>query len=170
MTRPSETSGRLVAASLERLVTGRGRQRTAVARRAGLTVADVLALEHLVGTGVLSPSDLAQRLRLSSSGTSAVIGRLAHHGLVRRRADPASRRRALVDPTQDGSAVVAPIGELAREIDALVGALAPGDRAAVERFVGALADLSDRLADRLEAAAEAEAWAASAVRLPVRWG
>lgn len=165
-----ETSGRLAASAVERLVAASARQRAALARMAGLTAVDVLALEHILAARELSPSGLAARLHLSSSGTSAVIGRLTRRQLVSRRADPGNRRRALIRPTEQAASVAGPVAALRAEINALAGELTASERATVAGFLLRLADVSDRLADRLALEAEAEARAAIAVAPPMLWG
>ncbi len=161
----------MIAASLDRLVAASARQRAGVAAILGVTPTDVLALQHVARGDRLTPTDLAERLRLSSSGTTAVINRLAAAGLVSREIDPANRRRVLLRPAARAATLSAQLcGPLLADIDGLAGELTPEARALVEQFLARLADLGEHHADRTVTESEAAARAAIDVRRPVRWG
>ncbi|MFI0242250.1 MarR family winged helix-turn-helix transcriptional regulator [Streptomyces sp. NPDC016845] len=70
------------------------------ATRNGLHPTDVRALIHLLGAQRQSiratPGWLGEQLRLNSAGTTALIDRLEHLGLIRRSRDTADRRRVLL--------------------------------------------------------------------------
>lgn len=72
------------------------RLRTALARRLGIPVADLDALEHLELAGPLPQRDLAERLLLSSGAVTFLVDRLERAGLVQRRPHPTDRRATLV--------------------------------------------------------------------------
>ncbi len=59
------------------------------------------ALLAVAGAGPLSVSELAQRLGLSLSATSAIVGRLSRAGFVMRAEDEKDRRRTIVAMEED---------------------------------------------------------------------
>ncbi|CAA9490103.1 MAG: hypothetical protein AVDCRST_MAG85-1175, partial [uncultured Solirubrobacteraceae bacterium] len=64
----------------------------AVARRLGISPADLHALELLEFSGGLTPGQLAERLQLTSGSVTALADRLERLGLVERRPNPKDRR------------------------------------------------------------------------------
>ena len=70
------------------------------------TVTDRTALALVRRHGEVRPSRLSEELDLGSSGTTALVGRLARAGLVERRPDPADGRAALVRCTPRGAEAV----------------------------------------------------------------
>jgi predicted transcriptional regulator len=85
-----------VVAALHRFGLERDRLRTALARRVGIAVADLDAIEHLELAGPLSQRDLADRLLLSSGAVTFLVDRLEQAGFVHRRPHPTDRRATLV--------------------------------------------------------------------------
>jgi DNA-binding MarR family transcriptional regulator len=85
-----------VIAALHRFGLERDRLRTALARRLGIAVADLDALEHLELAGPLSQRELAERLLLSSGAVTFLVDRLEQAGLVGRQPHPTDRRTTLV--------------------------------------------------------------------------
>ena len=90
------SSSREVVAALHRFGLERDRLRTALARRLGIPVADLDALEHLELAGPLPQRDLAARLLLSSGAVTFLVDRLEDAGLVQRQPHPTDRRATLV--------------------------------------------------------------------------
>jgi hypothetical protein len=86
-----------LVAALHRFGLERDRLRTALARQARLSIADLDALEHLELAGALSQRDLADRLLLTSGAVTLLVDRLERAGLVVRRAHPTDRRVSLVE-------------------------------------------------------------------------
>jgi len=60
---------------------------------------DLDAMQHLLMSGPLSPTELSQRVGLSSAATTTSIDRLAALGHVTRQPNPADRRSVLVVPS-----------------------------------------------------------------------
>jgi DNA-binding MarR family transcriptional regulator len=71
----------------------------AIAERLGVTSTELEVLGTLVARGALSAGDLARRTGLTSGAVTRLIDRLVERGSVRRLADPADRRRVLVEIT-----------------------------------------------------------------------
>lgn len=69
----------------------------------GLTMAQAKVLYLVHGAGTLRMSELASRLGVTISTTSAQVDRLAALGLLTRRDDPADRRHVLLATTDVGA-------------------------------------------------------------------
>lgn len=72
-----------------------------VGRRLGVGPADLRCLDWLVDEP-RSASELARRTGLTPAATTSMIDRLERKGFVRRTADPADRRRVVVEMTEEG--------------------------------------------------------------------
>jgi DNA-binding MarR family transcriptional regulator len=59
---------------------------------------DLDAMQHLLGSGSLSPSEIAHRLGISTAAATIAIDRLVKVGHVTREPHPTDRRRLLVVP------------------------------------------------------------------------
>lgn len=59
---------------------------------------DLAAMEHLMTSGPMGPSELARRLRLSPPAVTAVVDRLEAVGHARREGNPDDRRSIVVTP------------------------------------------------------------------------
>ena len=89
-----------VAASLRALSTEIDRLDHAAAERYGLNRTDMRALDITGQAGPLAPTDLARLLGVTTGGVTTVLDRLERAGYVRRRPDPADRRRQVVEITE----------------------------------------------------------------------
>src|ERR671914_1950291 len=75
----------------------------AMARRTGLGLSEMAALEHLRHShGGLTPTELGRRLSLSSGAITALVDRLERTGHVERRPKPPDRRSSGVLPGPRG--------------------------------------------------------------------
>ncbi len=72
-----------------------------VGMRASLTARHMPAVLAVAAGGPLSVSELARRLGLSLSSTSAIVGELSRAGLLERAEDDADRRRTIVRLHED---------------------------------------------------------------------
>lgn len=75
---------------------------SAVADQLGMHVTDLNCLGALGYAGPLSAGELASRLGLTTGAVTRVIDRLVAGGYVRRVADPADRRRVVIEPIPEG--------------------------------------------------------------------
>ena len=75
-----------------------------VARELTVNATDLSAMEHLIQSGPLSPTDLAKRLDISTAAVTSVIDRLTAVGHVTREPQPNDRRGVLVVPQQSSVA------------------------------------------------------------------
>ena len=69
----------------------------AIADAAGMHSTDFECLDVLDWTGPITAGELARRVGLTSGAITGVIDRLERDGWVRRRDDPADRRRVVVE-------------------------------------------------------------------------
>lgn len=107
----------------------------AMARRMGLGVTDLHALEHL-SRGELTPKQLGERLFVSPGAITALVDRLEKAGHLERVANPKDRRSSLLRTTPSGrEAMVAQVLPLASEVDRIAGSLSEEELAAVESFL-----------------------------------
>lgn len=111
------------------------RVRGVVARQAGLSESELIALEHLV-RGPLGPAELSRRLDVSTAAGTGIVDRLASHGHVTRVPHEQDRRRTQVLVTASGREEVLqrllPMFRALRELDESFDA---GERAVVERYL-----------------------------------
>jgi DNA-binding MarR family transcriptional regulator len=112
----------------------------------GLTPTCISVLFTIVRVGPLRISKLAELEGLNPTMLSRVIAELAAQQLVRRVQDPDDGRAALVEATAAGVAMRARINDerndaLAREL----ASLDADDREALERALGVLERINDRL-------------------------
>lgn len=87
--------------TLRRFIDTSRRATPALARRAGLTHTELTVLEHVMDEPV-GPSELAQRLGVTSAAASGIVDRLVARGHARREPHPTDRRRTAVTATDSG--------------------------------------------------------------------
>jgi DNA-binding MarR family transcriptional regulator len=142
-----------MTASLQRFGLARDQMRSALASGAGMSLADLDALEHLEAGGPLTQRQLGDRLSLTSGAITMLVDRLEKGGWVRRRPHPSDRRYVLVELTAQ-AAHRAPRG-LAGYHERII-AIAAGVPVAHQ----------DAISTFLQAAAEAASEAAAELRKP----
>jgi DNA-binding MarR family transcriptional regulator len=157
-------------ACLMRKTLADSRQRAAAAVLLGLTETDVLALQHLAWAGTLTPAALSARLGLSSGGTSALVGRLAGHGSVRREPHPVDRRSTVLRLSPSGAARAAEVyAPLVRQLDAAAASLRADELPAVEAYLAAVAGIAEAHAEALVRRGERERPRVAPVPAPGLW-
>ena len=77
-----------------------------VAIRLGLSESDIDALELLIDTGAATAGKLSEVMGLTTGAVTRVIDRLEQAGYVRRTADPADRRRVVIEVVPERVATV----------------------------------------------------------------
>jgi DNA-binding MarR family transcriptional regulator len=136
-------TGSLVA--LRETIARGGRLRHLIARRAGLSESDLVAMEHLM-RGPLGPAELARILDVSTAASTGVVDRLAERGHVERRAHELDRRRTQVEVTPSGREdVLAHLLPMFRELDRLDRSFTAEERAVVERYLRGVLAAFDHL-------------------------
>jgi DNA-binding MarR family transcriptional regulator len=120
-----------------RLDIAMSRLMVAFSRAVGISVPEMLALEHLSSApSGLGPSELAQRLQMTTGAITVLVDRLEASGHVQRAPHPSDRRRVVVTQTQKAFDDVArEIAPMAQKILELAESLGDEERQAVGRFL-----------------------------------
>ena len=110
---------------------------SAVARRMGVRITDVQAVDHVVSTDApLGPVELGTRLGIRSASATVLVDRLVAAGHLRREADPDDGRRIVLRATEHAhDEVHAALSPLLTEIDAIVDRLSPAEADTVLTFL-----------------------------------
>jgi DNA-binding MarR family transcriptional regulator len=85
----------------------------AVAERVGMHSTDIETMDLINVLGLMTAGELSERTGLSSGATTRLIDRMERAGFVRRRHDPADRRRVIIEPIEEN------LGELGALFDPL---------------------------------------------------
>ncbi len=116
-----------------------------LARRLGLGVNDMTALDHLLQDGPLGPAELGHLLGMSSASATALVDRLEAVGHVERRPHPTDRRRLVVEPTPHAvEEVLGVIRPLVSSLDAVAEELTPEERRVVARYLNRVSEVLRR--------------------------
>lgn len=92
--------------NLRRVVKALQEYSSSVEKQFGITGPQLWALWELNRRGPMSLKALAERMHLDPSTVTGVVDRLQKKGLVSREADPADRRRVVLDLTPGGAMTV----------------------------------------------------------------
>lgn len=115
----------------------------AVAARYGLSLAEMLALDHLESAGELTPGQLGPRLQLTSGAVTALIDRLERRGLAERAPNPTDRRSTVVRLTERTQRFAREAYEpFVRDVDRAARRLSATESDAVTRFMDDLAEIA----------------------------
>src|SRR6478735_5114672 len=138
-----QQTGSLLA--LRQLIEAGVRLRHVIARRAGLSESDLLAMEHLMREP-LGPAELARLLNVTTAASTGLVER----GHVERQPHEQDRRRTQVEVTESGREdVLAHLLPMFVALDRLDGSFTAEERAVVERYLrGAIAVFEDLEAQR----------------------
>lgn len=113
-----------------------------LARRLGLGVNDVNALDHLLQNGPLGPAELGNLLGMRSASATALVDRLEAAGHVGRRPHPTDRRRLVVEPTPHAvEEVLGVIQPLVASLDSVAEELKPDEREVVSRYLSRVSEV-----------------------------
>jgi DNA-binding MarR family transcriptional regulator len=118
----------------------------AMARRTGLGLSEMAALEHLQHAhGGLTPTELGRRLSLSSRAITALVDRLERTGHVQRLPNPDDRRSSVVLPVPAGLEEAGRhLRPIAVELLEATTGLTDEERAAVGRYLEAATEVFRR--------------------------
>jgi DNA-binding MarR family transcriptional regulator len=138
-TRPAWHESRSLVALRETVAAG-VRMRHLVARRAGLSDSELIALEHL-SRGPLGPAELARILDVTTAASTGIVDRLVRRGHVERHAHVDDRRRTDVRITDSGREEArAHLMPMFEALAAWDQGFSDDERAVVERYLrGAIA-------------------------------
>jgi DNA-binding MarR family transcriptional regulator len=120
---------------------------SALSRAVGVSVLEMIALEHLDHQGTVGPSELARRLQVTTGAVTALADRLAESGHLERAPHPTDRRRIMLKRTQKADDdLTEEIGPMALEILELAEGMSDEDRQAVGRFLDGFIGIIERTA------------------------
>lgn len=128
-----------------------------VAIRLGLSESDIDALELLIDTGAATAGKLSEVMGLTTGAVTRVVDRLEQAGYVRRTADPADRRRVVVEVVPERIATVTSLlDSLERAAAEEVGRYSSEELELINGFLGRMADLTQTEAARLRTSPEGD--------------
>lgn len=138
-----EQTGSLVA--LKEAIERGGRLRHVLARRAGLSESDLVAMEHLMREPH-GPAELARLLDVTTAASTGLVDRLVQRGHVQRRPHELDRRRTQVQVTPSGrEEVLAQLLPMFRELDQHDRSFSADERAVVERYLRGVVEAFEHL-------------------------
>ncbi|MCB0897114.1 MAG: MarR family transcriptional regulator [Nocardioidaceae bacterium] len=128
-----QQTGSLLA--LREVVLAANRVRHLIARRAGLSETDLVAMEHLLEEPV-GPGELARHLDVTTAAATGLVDRLVGRGHAERRPHALDRRRTTVEVTASGrEEVLAHLLPMFVALDRLDRSFSAEERAVVERYL-----------------------------------
>jgi DNA-binding MarR family transcriptional regulator len=143
----SEYSAEDITWATRRLDIAMSRLMVAFSRAVGISVPEMLALEHLDADGSLGPSDLARRLQMTTGAVTALVDRLEKSGHVLRERHPSDRRRVMVKrlPKADED-LTEEVSPMALEIFELAQSFSGDERQDIGRFMDEFIAIIERTA------------------------
>lgn len=103
---------------------------------------DLEAMEHLLMSGPLGPSELARRLGISTASATTAIDRLVAVGHVTREPNPNDRRGVLVVPNEVSRArAMARLMPMIIGVDAQLDDFSPEEQDTITRYLRRVVDL-----------------------------
>jgi DNA-binding MarR family transcriptional regulator len=108
----------------------------------GVNVTDMAALEQLLNHGPMTPSELAEHLKVTTAAATQIVDRLERAGHVARERRASDRRKVCVVPVE--ASVDRAFAQLAPMLDGLDGVIArlsPAERQVIESFLDQVVDV-----------------------------
>lgn len=131
--------------ALRSLLSTSERTKPALARRTKLSHTELSVLEHVLEHQA-GPSELADRLGVTTAAASGIVDRLATYGHVQREPHASDRRRTIVAPTDSGrEEVLGHLMPMFRELAKIDEDMTPEERAIVVRFLRQAEQAIERL-------------------------
>ncbi|MCD6641135.1 MAG: MarR family transcriptional regulator [Nocardioides sp.] len=137
-------------AALGDFVAAAARVNHVVARRAGLTETELVALQHLsreeIEGGSIGPAEIARRLDVSTAAATGIVDRLVNRAHVERRPHPDDRRRTTLHITPSGRReVVTQLLPMFIALDELDRELSEADREVVAAYLRRATEAFERV-------------------------
>lgn len=130
---------------LKRLVDSSNDLAVTTARRMGIGLSDLRAVDHLLEHGATGPNGLGRRLGLTAPAATALADRLERSGHAERVRDEHDRRRVALVPTDHARRdTFAALGPFIEDMQELASSLPDRDRRAVVRFLERAIELNRR--------------------------
>jgi DNA-binding MarR family transcriptional regulator len=124
------------------------RYAAATAKRMGLEVSELSALEHLQAAGPMTLGRLGERLSMSPGAVTALVDRVERKGYVERVPNPKDRRSALVRETEAGlEESLEHLWPYIEEMRGIEERFSEEERAIVARFLLAATEAAHRHAE-----------------------
>ena len=102
------------------------------------------AMDHLLTSGPSTPTELADRLDISTAALSLVVQRLERAGHVDREPHPQDGRKVVITPGVESAArAEALVAPLISGVESLISDLSSADRAVVQSFLDRLLGVYD---------------------------
>lgn len=131
-----------IAASLRELIRLSVRFERQVGDALAVNRTDLAAMEHLMESGELTPTELADRLGISTAAVTLVLDRLEALGHVQRRPHRTDRRKLSVVPSPTSVAhAVTELLPVITGVSAVVQEMSSADRVVVERFLNGVLEV-----------------------------
>lgn len=132
-----EPAGREIGLALRRVLQAGREMQAALARRLGLRVTDVQALDHVASADVpMGTVELGDRLGMRSASAAALVDRLVAAGHLLREGDPTDRRRVALIATEQGRVDVrAQLAPMLEQLTTVIARLEEHEAASVLRFL-----------------------------------
>jgi DNA-binding MarR family transcriptional regulator len=124
----------------------------AVAERLGISATDLKCWSIVQRDGPMTAGELAARVQLTTGAITGVLDRLERGGFVRRAADPADRRRVVIEQLEDpgrDAAVWQLYGPMGHAITALVNTYDADEQALILAFLEQATAVIERETARL---------------------
>ena len=136
-----------ITGATRRLDIARTSLMVAFSRAVGISVSEMIALEHIGSSGGLGPSELARRLQMTTGAVTALVDRLEASGYVTRAAHPSDRRRIVISRTQKADDdITEEVAPMVMETLELAESFADAERQAVGRFLEGFIDIIEQTA------------------------
>jgi DNA-binding MarR family transcriptional regulator len=143
----SEYSAEDITWATRRLDIAMSRLMVAFSRAVGISVPEMLTLEHLDVDGSLGPSELARRLQMTTGAVTALVDRLEASGHVARAPHPSDRRRVVLTRTQKADEdITEEVAPMVMEILELAESMDDAERRTVGRFLEGFIAIIERTA------------------------
>jgi len=121
--------------------------------RFGLTIPEWRVIAVLTRYPGLSAREVAEKTRMDAVAVSRAVGKLLKAGRIHRRVATDDRRRSVLHVSAAGAVVYREVAPLALDYErALLDALQPQERAALDHLLRQLTDRADTLARHLRKA------------------
>lgn len=121
------------------------RYSASLAKKMGLEVSEVAALEHLQAGGPMTIGHLAGRLSMSAGAVTTLVDRLVKKGYVERTPNPEDRRSQLVRGTERGfEESLRHLLPYIREMREIEEGFTDDERAVVARYLAAATEAAHR--------------------------
>ena len=108
----------------------------------GVNVTDMAALEQLLSDGPMTPSQLAEHLKVTTAAATQIVDRLERAGHVTRQRQAGDRRKICVVPLEDSiDRAFVQLAPMLEGLDRVIGGLPPADRQVIESFLDQVVDV-----------------------------